>query len=212
MLVSRAEVYQALPKLEEILVKKFSKNRGVEPNQEYPPEYVLWLKHAQSETVTSLISDCQVSLDVMFHWKSLLHAISRFFEEYKEALGNGTKVRLITDTVGNAEAQEIIQPLKAFGSIEIRQTSELSGAGLAIFDKKIVDLITSQLSFSSSACLRSGDKDFVSMMIDYFELKWRGAANQIGSHVAEPSSSTGTIVRRRLPHSRAVRQLKPTRN
>jgi sugar-specific transcriptional regulator TrmB len=222
MQISPPEIYQTLPKLEEIglvqrilgkpveyealpidqglsillelqskklndirakadeLVKKFRKNEAVR-TQEYPPKYVLWLKRTQTRTVDSLIRNSRTSLDVMFSWKAFRGAVHIHFDAYKKALERGTKVRIITNKATNktekVEMQEILQNLKALGAIEIRCSSELPAASLAIFEKKIIDIITEPLSTSTEACLRSEDQHVASMMIDYFELKWSGSAS-----------------------------------
>ncbi len=215
--ISRAEVYQTLPKLEEMglvqriidkpvkytarpierglsilieqrmqalkdiraradnLAERFRRIDQEETNQEYPAKYVLWLRESQATTVDSIIRECQNNLDVMFDWRILRRVIKIYLEAYKKALRNGVKVRLITDAAKKGEMQEVIKPLRALGSIQIRQSSTFPSASLAIFDNKIVDVITSPMTVSNMACLRSDDRDFVSMMIDYFELKWSGA-------------------------------------
>ena len=159
------------------LIKKFCKNKAETCHAS--PKYVLWLKRSQARTVEPLIMNSQISLDVMFSWAIFRRLIHEFFEAYKIALEAGTKVRVITNRAVNekerTEMYEIIQTLSSAGQIEIRCSSTLPAASLAIFERKIVDLITEPLSISSETCLRSDDIRIVSMMIDYFDLKWQSA-------------------------------------
>jgi sugar-specific transcriptional regulator TrmB len=159
----------------EDFIKKFGKTKQELSTKEQPKYVISSMSTAHQNKVKQLFNNLKNSLDVMFNWEVLRYTIKFYGEEYERALRRGVKVRFITDKAKDSEIQKIIQPLKEIGSVEVRKATLFRLSPIAIFDNKIVDIITST---DNIEVLRVSHQNLVSSMHDYFELKWRSAHKQ----------------------------------
>jgi hypothetical protein len=102
--------------------------------------------------------------------------INRHFDEHKKALEKGAKIRLITHVPEDEEMPQIIQTLMKIGFFEVKSASTIPKAGIAIFDKKRVHIITlPNSSLEEIKVLRSSDPDLIELAQEYFDMKWQSA-------------------------------------
>ncbi len=122
------------------------------------------------------LSQTQTSKDCILEWRLILAIVNRDFALLKEILKKGVKIRFITDTPEGAKIPRIIQTLMKMGSFEVKSASAVPKAGLDMFDKKIVHIITvSSSDRQEIEVLRSDNPAVVDLLQDYFELKWQTA-------------------------------------
>jgi nucleoid DNA-binding protein len=116
------------------------------------------------------------SKDCIISWPAVKYMVNTLFEEIKTALERGAKIRYIAHVPKGEKIPQSIQNLKEFGSFEVRSASKIPKAGLDIFDKKSVHIITTSSSNPKDLeVLRSNNPQILELAQDYFELKWQSA-------------------------------------
>jgi sugar-specific transcriptional regulator TrmB len=156
------------------------KNRNEEKPSQESAQYCLavGLKLVYREYLREL-SKIQTSKDCILEWRGVMALVNRDFEYIKELLEKGAKLRYITHIPKGTKMPQNIQTLTKTGSFEIKSVSANPKAGIDIFDKKIVHIITVTNSPKEIEVLRSNNPAVVQLLQDYFELKWQSATTPI---------------------------------
>lgn len=135
------------------------------------------LKGVDREFLRNL-GEIQTRLDCIFQWRGILYRVNRQFEDYKEALERGIKIRYITHVPEGEKMPQTIQTLKKTGFFEIRNAATAPKAGIAINDKKSISIVTlSGSNTNELEVLHSNNPAVAGLAQDYFELKWAVSNN-----------------------------------
>jgi sugar-specific transcriptional regulator TrmB len=153
----------------------FRNLNGEKPNQENSQYYLtLGLKKVERDYLREL-SEIRVSKDCVLWWRVILSVVDRDFNLLKKALEKGVKIRYVTHIPKGTQMPQIIRKLTETGSFEVKSASAIPKAGIDIFDKKIVHIITSSSSPKTIEVLQSNNPGVLALAQDYFELKWQSA-------------------------------------
>jgi sugar-specific transcriptional regulator TrmB len=174
LLQLNAEKHKEMRAKAEQFLRNLNHNR--QKSSQESSQYYLTLgpKPVERDYIRDL-SETQTSKDCILDWKSILYVINRTFEYVKEALERGVKIRYVTHIPEGTNMPQIIQTLTKTGSFEVKSASTIPKAGIDIFDKKIVHIVTSPTYLEEIEVLRSTNSEIVELEQDYFELKWQSA-------------------------------------
>ncbi len=177
LLQQNAEKHNRIRDETEKFITKFREQNNETSNQENAQCYYLTsgLK-AEDYEFKGELEQLQKSKDGIYDWKFLLSGINRHLEESKKALEKGVKIRDITCIPEGAKMPQIVQNLMEVGSFEVRSASTAPMAGIAILDKKLVQIISIPKGYLKEIeVLRSNDPAVVGLAQDYFDIKWQTA-------------------------------------
>lgn len=161
-------------------------NQKETPNQEDFQYTYIAGREAGNRKFSRLLESVQISIDGIISWKLLLQGINSHFESYKKSLERGVEIRRVTNIPKGLELPQNIQELKKVGSFEIRNHFAIPKAGIDIFDKKSVNILTVHNSNPAEIeALESIDPGVVELAIDYFELKWQSATTLLRKKTAK---------------------------
>jgi hypothetical protein len=177
LLQQNTEKQKAIRNEAKQFLRNFKNHNREKPNQENS-QYSLTLgsKPLIREYLRDL-SETQTSKDCIHKWRTILFLVNRDFENFKESLERGVKIRYITYIPKGTKMPQIIQTLAKTGSFEVKSASTIPKAYMDIFDKKILHIIThaTPCSPKGAEVLRSNNPAVVGLAQDYFELKWQSA-------------------------------------
>lgn len=176
LLQRNVEKYKGLQaKAEQFLLNVKNREKVSQEDSQYT--LTSGLKNVDREFLRSL-RESRNSLDAIFRLRGVIHRVNRHFEDYKEALERGVRIRYITHIPEGEEIPQIIQTLKKTGFFEIRNVATVPKAGIAINDKKTIAIVTlPDVNLMELEVLRSSNSLVVDLMQDYFELKWIASNN-----------------------------------
>jgi sugar-specific transcriptional regulator TrmB len=122
------------------------------------------------------LSKLQISTDGIFLWRGILFVIDSNVEAYRKALKKGVKIRYIADIPRDEKMPRCIETLKEIGCFEMKSAMIVPNAGLAILDKKKVNIITVPRGLRKKMeVLSSNNPTVLELAQEYFELKWQSA-------------------------------------
>jgi sugar-specific transcriptional regulator TrmB len=148
-------------KAEQFLLNlKHNRQKSSQENSQY--YLTLGQKPVERDYIRDL-AETQTSKDCVLDWKSLLYVTNRFFEYIKETIERGVKIRYVTHIPEGTNMPQIIQTLTEMGSFEVKSASTVPKAGIDIFDKKIVHLVTSPTYLEELEVLRSTNSEIVEL-------------------------------------------------
>lgn len=174
LLQRNAEKHEAIRNEAKQFFRNFKNRNREKPNQENAQYYLTsGLKPALRDYLKDL-SEVQTSRNCIFNWRCILNGINSDFEQHKNALERGVKIRFITHIPEGEKMTQSIKTLMKTGSFEIKCVSTAPKAFTDIFDKKSVHIITLP-NDSGIEVLRSNNPAVIELAQDYFELKWQVA-------------------------------------
>jgi sugar-specific transcriptional regulator TrmB len=151
----------------------FKNHYREKPSQENSYYLTLGPKPVERNYLRDLVK-LQKSKDCILDWNVIIYVIARDFGYIEEALEKGVKIRYITHIPEGTKIPQNIQNLTKTGSFEVKSASTIPKAGLDIFDKEFVHIITIA-SAKQIEVLRSNNPAMAELAQDYFELKWQSA-------------------------------------
>jgi sugar-specific transcriptional regulator TrmB len=135
------------------------------------------MQGVQREFVKGL-RETETCKDGIFLWSVILLTIESNFEDYEKALERGVKFRHIT-YITPEEKMEIPQKVRILqkkGSFEIRNTTSIPKAGVAIHDNKKIVIVTSpDNDMKELEVLQSNNPSVAELLQEHFELRWQTA-------------------------------------
>jgi sugar-specific transcriptional regulator TrmB len=176
LLQNEAEKHKENRAKAEHFLLNFKNHNREKPSQE-TSQYCLTsgFKSVKREYLRDL-SEAQTSKDCILEWRAIIAVVNGNFEYFKEILERGVKIRYITHVSEGTKMPQSIQTLTKTGSFEVKSASTIPKAGIDIFDKKLVHIITVPNPHSKEIeVLRSDNPAVVGLAQDYFEVKWRSA-------------------------------------
>ena len=176
LLQQNAEKYKQIQIESEEFIKGFREQICEELEKEDSSFSVTLGLKVEHRQIAKDIAKIQTSLDAILNWRASLRALNDNFEQLKEALQRGVKMRRITSIPENAEIPPVIQTLKETGQFEIKSASTVPKAGIGIYDQKSLNIITFPSSdLDEIQVLRSRNSGLVELAQDYFDMKWQTA-------------------------------------
>jgi sugar-specific transcriptional regulator TrmB len=176
LLQQKAEKHNQIQTEAEKFIKKFRELDSQELSREDSKYRVTSGSKVEDRELSRDLSKIQTSSDIIVSWRVRLFGLNRHFEQYKEALERGVKMRCITHIPENEETPPIIQILKETGHFEIKSASTNPKAGIDILDKKSVHIMTfPNGDVNEIEVLRSKNPALVELLQDYFDMKWQTA-------------------------------------
>jgi sugar-specific transcriptional regulator TrmB len=168
-----AEKYKLVRSESKQFLQNFKNHYQETPSQENSYLVTLGQKPVRRDYLKDLVK-VQKSKDCILDWNVIIYLIARDFVYMKEALEKGVKIRYITLVPEGTKIPQNIQNLIEAGSFEVKSASTIPKAGLDIFDKELVHIITTT-SAKQIEVLQSNNPAMVELVQDYFEMKWQSA-------------------------------------
>jgi sugar-specific transcriptional regulator TrmB len=176
LLSKETEKYREIKGKAKQFSRKFKKYTGEKLNQEDTQYYLTSGLKAEEREFLRELKEIQISKDGIFNWRLILFAAGRYFEENKEALERGVKIRNITHIPEGEKIPQSIRTLIKTGSFKIKYIQTIPKAGIDILDKKCVHvIIVPGSNMKEIEVLRSRNPAIIELAQDYFELKWQEA-------------------------------------
>jgi sugar-specific transcriptional regulator TrmB len=152
--------------------KNLNREKQIHENSQY--YLTTRLKTVERDYLRDL-SEFKVSKDCILWWNVILSVVNRDFKFLNKALEKGVRIRYIANVPNDTKMPQIIRKLTKAGSFEVKFVSAIPKAGIDIFDKKIVHIITVATYSKIVEVLRSNNPGLLALAQDYFELKWQSA-------------------------------------
>jgi sugar-specific transcriptional regulator TrmB len=176
LLQRNAEKHKEIRNEAKQFLRNFKNHNREKPSQENARYYLTSGSKPVERQYLRDLSEIQTSKDCVLEWRGIIALVNRDFEYVKEALEKGVKIRYITYIPEGTKMPQIIQILTKTGSFEVKSASTIPKAGLDIFDKKLVHIITLPNSNPKEVeVLRSNNPAVAELVHEYFELKWQSA-------------------------------------
>ncbi|MCW4018755.1 MAG: hypothetical protein NWF00_08800 [Candidatus Bathyarchaeota archaeon] len=157
------------------------KERVLEKREQEEPKYFLvYGQKAEDRELVETLKKVENTIDCIVKWNRLLKVLDQYFELFEKALKRGVTFRLLTDIPKHRKVPKNIQTLKKKGALEIRRLSATPPTILALVDGKNSEIVTyDSVNSEIVTSLWSTNRNFVTIMRDYFNIKWKLAAQQI---------------------------------
>jgi sugar-specific transcriptional regulator TrmB len=198
LLQQQAEKYNQIQIKSEAFMKAFRGQTCGEEEKEdssFNLTVGLTVEHRQ---IVKDIAKIQTSSDAILSWGASLRALNDNFEQLKEALQRGVKMRRITSIPKNMEIPSVVKTLKETGNFKIKFAPTISKAGIGIYDQKSISIITFPSGdLDEIQVLRSRNLGLVELAQDYFDMKWQIATtprwHKNKTKLKQTSQATGAI-------------------
>jgi sugar-specific transcriptional regulator TrmB len=147
--------------------------------QEDPKYFLVYGQKAEDRELVETLKKVENTIDCIVKWNRFLTVIDQYFELFEKALKRGVTFRLLTDIPKHQKVPKKVQALKRKGVLEFRRLSAAPPVILALVDGKNSEIVTyDSLNSESVTSLWSTDRNFVTILRDYFNIKWKLAAQQ----------------------------------
>ena len=158
----------------EDIIKNFHLENKYNKVQNIKPNFVLIPKDAAITKRREEIENAEIEIDVITSWKRCPWIIFTFEDIAKKALARGVKIRGIIETSKELDQiEEQIHEFKKYPNFELRYILKTSNGALGIFDNKRAIVITStSVGLAETPDLWTDNPCFLSILSDYFEIKW----------------------------------------
>jgi sugar-specific transcriptional regulator TrmB len=176
LLQQKAEKHKEIQAKAEQFLQNYQNHNKEKPSQENARYYLTSGERAEEREFVRNLAETQTSMDCILEWKVVVHVVNKHFEELKEALERGVKIRYITYIPEGEKIPENVQTLTKTGSFQVKSASTTQKAGIDVVDKKLVRLITfPNANLKEIEVLRLNHLEIVDLAQEYFELKWQSA-------------------------------------